>query len=34
MENLICKAARLPDGQLVIIEDVEDGLATVRRIDG
>ena len=34
MENLIGKEARLPDGQRVVIEEVEDGLASVRRIEG
>jgi hypothetical protein len=34
MKNLIGKEAKLPDGQLVLIEEVENGLASVRRIEG
>jgi hypothetical protein len=34
MENLIGKEARLPHGQHVVIEQVEDGIATVRRVNG
>jgi len=34
MENLIGKKAKLPDGQDVVIEIVEDGIATVRRTAG
>lgn len=34
MENLIGKEAKLPDGQSVVIEKVEDGLATVRQTGG
>lgn len=33
-ENLIGRPVTLPDGQKVVIEKVEDGLATARRIDG
>lgn len=33
-DELKGKTARLPDGQLVVIEDVEGQLATVRRIEG
>ena len=34
MEDLIGKRAKLPDGQQVVIEEVVNGLATVRRIEG
>jgi len=34
MENLIGKEAKLPDGQDVIIEEVEGGIATLRRTSG
>jgi len=34
MENLIGQQAKLPHGQSVAIEEVEDGFATVRRIEG
>ena len=34
MENLIGKEAKLPDGQQVVIEEVEDGIATVKRTGG
>jgi len=34
MENLIGKEAKLPDGQDVVVEEVEDGIATVRRVNG
>ncbi len=34
METLVGKEAKLPDGQRVRIEKVEDSIATVRRIDG
>ena len=34
MENLIGKEAKLPDGQDVVVEKVEDGIATVRRTGG
>jgi hypothetical protein len=33
-DELKGKEARLPDGQRVVIEEIEDGLATVRRLDG
>jgi hypothetical protein len=33
-DELKGKEARLPDGQRVVIEEVEDGQATVRRLDG
>jgi hypothetical protein len=33
-DELKGKEARLPDGQRVVIEEVNDGLATVRRLDG
>ena len=33
-DELKGKEARLPDGQRVIIEEVSDGYATVRRVDG
>lgn len=33
-EELIGKQARLPDGQKVVIEEVDDGYATVRRTEG
>ncbi len=34
MENLIGKEAKLRDGQDVVVEKVEDGIATVRRTGG
>ncbi len=34
MEELIGKIAKLPDGTRVLIEDVEDGRADTRRIEG
>lgn len=34
METLIGKEATLPDGQDVVIVEVEEGLATVRRTNG
>ncbi len=34
MEKLIGKEAKLPDGQNVVIEEVDNGFASVRRIDG
>ena len=34
MENLIGKEAKLPDGQDVVVEKVENGIATVRRTGG
>lgn len=34
MENLIGKEAKLPDGQRVVIEEIDNGRATVRRVDG
>lgn len=33
-ENLIHKRAKLPDGRQVTIENIQDGVATVRRVDG
>jgi hypothetical protein len=34
MEDITGRFGRLPDGQRVIVEEVEEGLATVRRVDG
>jgi len=34
METLIGKEAKLPDGQDVVVEEVADGIATVRRVHG
>jgi hypothetical protein len=34
MEDTKGRFAKLPDGQRVVIEEIENGLATVRRVDG